>query len=152
MSLDVYLVTDVPQLKRQSSGIFIRENGATREIGEEEWRARFPEREPVRFVPDGEETTTTVYSANITHNLNRMAAEAGIYKALWRPDEIAVTTAAQLIPLLEAGLAELQARPDYFRQFNPENGWGDYEGLVQFVTEYLAACREFPTARVEVSR
>ena len=26
-----------------------------------------------------------VYDANITHNLNSMASEAGCYEALWRP-------------------------------------------------------------------
>lgn len=34
-----------------------------------------------------------LYDANITHNLNRMADEAGIYEHVWRPEEIGVTTA-----------------------------------------------------------
>ena len=34
---------------------------------------------------------TQVFSANITHNLGKMADEAGIYKALWRPDEVEIT-------------------------------------------------------------
>ena len=29
-----------------------------------------------------------VYGANITHNLGKMAAEAGIYEALWRPYQL----------------------------------------------------------------
>ena len=33
------------------SGIFVRENGSTVEITEEEWRRRNPDREPVRFLP-----------------------------------------------------------------------------------------------------
>ena len=33
------------------------------------------------------------YSANITHNLGKMAEEAGIYKHLWRPEEIGITKA-----------------------------------------------------------
>ena len=28
-----------------------------------------------------------VYNSNITHNLNKMAAEAGIYRLLWYPEE-----------------------------------------------------------------
>jgi len=40
---------------------------------------------------------TTIFEANITHNLNRMAQAAGIYEALWCPDEIGITKAAQLI-------------------------------------------------------
>ena len=92
------------------------------------------------------------YRANITHNLNTMAAEAGIYEALWRPEEIGVTKAAQLIPLLDAGLSRLCAQPDRFRAFDAPNGWGTYEGLVSFVEKYLAACKEFPEANVRVWR
>lgn len=94
----------------------------------------------------------TVYTANITHNLNRMASEAGIYEYLWRPDEIGVTKAEQLIEPLRDGLALLKSEPDRFKAFNPENGWGSYDGLVGFVKQYLAACQENPEAEVSVSR
>jgi hypothetical protein len=95
---------------------------------------------------------TEIYSDNITHNLNKMAAEAGIYEALWRPDEIGITHAHQLIPILEEGLAKLRANPEHFEQFNPPNGWGSYTGLVVFVRDYLDACKCEPNALVEVSR
>jgi hypothetical protein len=44
----------------------------------------------------------------------------------------------------------LQADPARFQSLNPSNGWGTYEGLVQFVTAYLAACVQFPDATVSV--
>lgn len=93
-----------------------------------------------------------VYERNITHNLGRMAEAAGLYKALWRPDENGLTHAGQLIPILREGLANLEADPAHYRTFNPENGWGNYEGLVKFVREYLAACEANPDAEIEVSR
>lgn len=95
---------------------------------------------------------STVYSDNITHNLNRMAREAGIYMHLWRPDEIGITKASELIEPLRAGLALLRAEPERFKRFNPPNGWGDYEGLVGFVANYLSSCEENPDADVEASR
>ena len=96
---------------------------------------------------------TSVYGwSNLTHNLGPMAEEAGLYMHLWRPEELGLTKASQLIPTLRAGLRELLDHPDRFREFNPENGWGTYEGLVEFVTEYLAACEANPDADVEVSR
>jgi hypothetical protein len=95
---------------------------------------------------------TCVFDANITHNLGKMATEAGIYAALWRPEEVGITTASQLIPLLEAGLETLRANPVEFEEFNPENGWGDYNGLVDFVETYLQACKENPDATIRVSR
>lgn len=95
---------------------------------------------------------TEIYSANITHNLNRMAKEAGIYEYLWRPDEIGVTKAEQLIEPLTVGLKTLKSDPVRFKQFNPGNGWGDYDALVGFVERYLSACSENPDASVSVSR
>jgi len=95
---------------------------------------------------------TEVFSCNITHNLNTMADKAGLYAALWRPEEIGVKTAEELIPFLEDGLKALRANPKYYKQFNLENGWGNYEGLVRFVEEYLQACRENPDAEVHASR
>lgn len=54
-------------------------------------------------------------------------------------------------PLREA-LEALKADPDRFRKHEPENGWGNYEGLVRFVASYLAACEAYPNARVRASR
>ena len=93
-----------------------------------------------------------VFSSNITHNLNEMADDAGIYKHLWRPDEIGITKAAQLIQPLEDGLKLLRSKTQRFMKFNPKNGWGSYGGLVVFVEEYLDACKANPDADIEVSR
>lgn len=93
-----------------------------------------------------------VYWANITHNLNIMADKAGIYKALWRPEEINAKKAKDIIDILEVGLTELKKRPEYFKKFNSPNGWGVYKRFVPFVEEYLNACKEYPEAIIEVSR
>lgn len=150
MSLDVYLEMQGVQNLDGGEHIFIREDGQTKEISRDEWDKRFPGREPMVAILDSDDDG--VYSANITHNLNTMAGEAGIYKHLWRPDEIGITKAAELIEPLRAGLALLKSDPARFKKFNPENGWGNYEGLVAFVEKYLAACEEYPAADVSVSR
>ena len=148
MSLDVYLHSE--QQRAVGSGIFIREHGQTREITRAEWDERYPNREPMVVTKEPE--IHTVYSDNITHNLGLMAEKAGIYQALWRPDENHMEIAYQLIePLLE-GLVRLQNDAAYFKQFNPPNGWGDYDGLVRFVQNYLEACQANPTATIYVSR
>src|SRR3990167_10589793 len=137
MSLDVYLTMKGVQDLPNKPYIFIRENGEIKEISREEWNKRYPGREPhtVELNNDDEE----VYSANITHNLTGMANEAGIYKHLWRPDEINITKAGQLILPLREGLALLKSDPERFRKYNPDNGWGNYDGLVRFVQKYLGA-------------
>ena len=151
MSLDVSLKQKDAKVPVESSGIFIRENGETKEITVQEWNERFPDKEPVKLQSQ-EYETDEVYSANITHNLNTMSKEAGVYKHLWRPDELGITKAKELIDPLREGLHKLKLEPDKYRKFNPENGWGSYEGLVRFVENYLNACYEYPEAEVEVSR
>lgn len=95
---------------------------------------------------------TGVYWDNITHNLGVMAKEAGLYEALWRPDEVPIDSAAFLAVHLREGLARLKAEPERYRKLNPENGWGSYERLVEFVEKYIAACEANPDARIRVSR
>lgn len=113
-----------------------------------------------------------VYSANITHNLGKMAGEAGIYEALWRPHRLkegynipeedneseyefecsSETKASEIIEVLEKGLADLKSRPKHFEKFNSDNGWGMYENFVPFVERYLEACKENPECIVKVWR
>ena len=147
MSLDVYLYNSTPTVKK-GTGVFIRENGSTRELTIDEVKERYPESD----VQEAEYETDEVYSANITHNLNTMAGEAGIYEHLWRPDEINITKAKELIEPLREGLHKLKSEPEKYKAFNPSNGWGSYEGLVRFVSNYLDACYENPEADVSVSR
>ncbi|NOG70457.1 hypothetical protein [Roseicella sp. DB1501] len=145
MSLDVYLTVNEP-VPNGGSGIFMRKDGSSQKISRKEWDDLYPGREPV--VVEQSLTTNTVYSANITHNLGQMAAEAGIYVCLWRPEEHDLKRGADLVVPLERGLKILRADPERFKGFNPENGWGSYEGLVQFVEAYLDACRAYPDADV----
>lgn len=95
---------------------------------------------------------TNIFHKNITHNLNRMAMEAGIYDHLWKPEEIGITKASQLIEPLRKGLELLLDDPKRFKKFNPPNNWGNYDGLVEFVRAYLTACEENPSASVDACR
>lgn len=93
-----------------------------------------------------------VYDRNITHNLTAMAAEAGIYKHLWRPDENGIEKASQLILPLESALMLMRSDPERFKKHNPPNKWGDFDGFYDFVCSYLEACRSHPDATIRVSR
>lgn len=151
MSLDVYLTMEGSRTPRNGSGIFIRDNGQTRQISRAEWNDLHPDLEPIRVEREPDETDE-VYSANVTHNLNSMAGEAGIYEHLWRPDELGITKASELVEPLRAGLALMKADPPRFEKHNPENGWGSYKVFVPWVESYLAACEKYPAATVRVSR
>jgi hypothetical protein len=93
-----------------------------------------------------------IYSANITHNLNAMAARAGIYRALWRPEEINAKKAKHITPMLRDGLTSLKEFPAHFKQFDSSNGWGLYIHFVPFVEKYLEACEAHPEATIRISR
>jgi len=98
------------------------------------------------------EEVESVFWTNITHNLAGMASRVGIYKYLWRPEEIGISKAGDLIKPLEDGLSKLKANPDKYRKYNPKNGWGSYEGFVDVVEEYLEACKKNTEAIISVSR
>jgi hypothetical protein len=98
------------------------------------------------------------WNCNITHNLNTMAAECHVgdgltlYNVLWRPDEHGLKFARDLTKYLEEGYMNLDSHAEKFRKFNPENGWGSYEGLVKFVYNYWQACLKYPDSEVRISR
>ena len=93
-----------------------------------------------------------IYSANITHNLNEMAREAGIYQSVWRPEELGIRQANDLIEPLRQGITLLKSDPERFKKFDAPNGRGTYEQFVPWLEQYLSACLATPHATVEVNR
>jgi hypothetical protein len=113
-----------------------------------------------------------VYSANITHNLGKMADEAGLYEALWRPHRLKPgynileddykteweyednnpVRAHEIIEIIEKGLEDMKARPKHYEKFNSPNGWGIYHNFVPWIERYLAALKEFPESQVVCDR
>lgn len=95
---------------------------------------------------------TQVFEGNITHNLRAMAQEAGIHQHLWKPEELGITQAGDLIKPLTAAFELMTADHERFRKHNPENGWGSFEGFIVFVKRYLDACVKDPEATIRVCR
>ena len=56
-----------------------------------------------------EKKKIVLFDANITHNLADMADAAGIYKYLWRPEEIGAKCAGDIIEAVEKGLALMKS-------------------------------------------
>jgi hypothetical protein len=152
MSLDVSLFLDAPPTApAEGSGIYVRRNGEVVEISRAEWDRLLPGQEPVVLSAEYG-VDCTVYTANITHNLGAMAQAAGLYHALWRPEELEATRAKNILVYLRCGLKVLRDHPERFKLHNPPNGWGDYDGLVRFTAAYLEACEKYPEATIHVSR
>lgn len=106
--------------------------------------------------------TKSVFKGNLTHNLGKMASECGLYEPMWRPhklfdypdeqEDACWIIASDLIEYLEKGIEELKANPEKYKKLNPENGWGDYDGLLKVAEEYLVHCKVYPDADVSVNR
>ena len=100
----------------------------------------------------------SVYTNNITHNLGKMANQVllsnghTLYQVLWRPDEHGWMFARDIAEMLDEGFTILLSDPEKFRAFNPENKWGSYEGLCNFVYNYRNACWDNPDAELRISR
>ena len=98
------------------------------------------------------------YTNNITHNLSEMAnnvvLENGITlrEVLWHPEQKGLQFAEDISNMLDEAFNILLSNPYHYRQFNPPNGWGDYDALVNFVCKYRNACWDNPEAEIMVSR
>jgi hypothetical protein len=95
-----------------------------------------------------------VWERNITHNLGELASALGVYEIIWRPDETngVIAKAHDMIWSLVVAIEILTNENSNFRKHEPENGWGTIDGFIRFMREYLAACRKYPNALIEVSR
>lgn len=80
-----------------------------------------------------------VFDWNVTYNLSKMWHEAG-----WDFDAVEGKPASEVRPFAEKVLENLLREPHKYMPLQPANGWGDYDGLVDFFTELIKACREHP--------
>ena len=103
-------------------------------------------------VGNKEPEHVTFFDANVTHNLNKMAKEAGIYDHLWRSDEIGIYHAEELISPLSVGLQKMKSNPERFKKFNPPNGWGTYDLFLPWIEKYIEACKRYPKTLIYISR
>ena len=93
---------------------------------------------------------TEIYEANITHNLGKMADEAGIYQCLWHPEKLDIKYAKELIKPLEDGIKKMKEKPEFYKKFDAKNGWGTYRDFLPWLEKLLQACIENPEAQISV--
>ncbi|MFA5135638.1 MAG: hypothetical protein WC505_07695 [Patescibacteria group bacterium] len=94
---------------------------------------------------------TTIWDANITHNLAPMLDSAGPYWQHIARDSEGQTGADIREDVIKL-LAELEAYPDLYKQHNPANGWGNYENCINFLSSLLKAINQHPRAVITLSR
>lgn len=105
------------------------------------------------------------WSANITHNLGRMAEhipvrleggiETTLYYICWRPEEIRPTIKVNTDTILESliqGITYMLTHRKELLEYESPNGWGTYNGFMKFLLNYKQACEDNPNCEIEVSR
>ncbi len=54
-----------------------------------------------------------------------------------------------VIDALLGAVSVMEGEPEKFRALNPPNGWGDYEGAVDYMRRFCLACEQYPDATIE---
>jgi hypothetical protein len=91
-----------------------------------------------------------VFSANITHNLGKMAGIAGIYECLWHPEIGNYTEAGELVQPLEEAINKMERFPQRYKKYDADNGWGTYKDFLPWLKKLLEACEEYPESKIGV--
>ena len=60
--------------------------------------------------------------------------------------------AADAIDHLSKAVLRMRADPDAYIPLTPSNGWGSYEGAMQFLQDVLKACRKDPWLTISVNK
>lgn len=92
-----------------------------------------------------------IHCQNITHNLGQMAAAAGIYHALWRPEEHGYIYAKDISEIIGQGIQKMQAEPNFYKTFDAKNGWGTYDQFFPWLIKLYAALVFHPNALLRSS-
>ena len=112
----------------------------------------------MRVCEDDSEYQEEEWSANITHNMGRMADVVpvgdglSLYDVVWRPDEHDISTTDELVERLRSGIDYMITNRKELLKYNPKNGWGDYDSFVSWSLNYLYACIDNPGCEIYVSR
>ena len=93
-----------------------------------------------------------VYTTSVHNNFNLLIESLGIYQHLWRPDELNITHARQLIAPLESALENLEFNKEKYRKHEPPGMCGKIELFIIFLKNLLESCKQHPNATISVCR
>ena len=169
MSLDFHIKTKTRKILHRGTGVHIRENGQTVELQTlEEVKAHFPDAD-LSGIAVNEWEDDELLHVNLTHNLTEMAQHVPVfgtdytaYDLLWHPENIKelpketithedegweeeriTLTALYRRWFFDASFYISEHRKELER-FNPENGWGSYDGLLAKTTEICHCLLNIP--------
>jgi len=83
------------------------------------------------------------FHSNYTYNVSKMWYE--IYPDAEGMVDIDKMTGTEAYKTLCHARTILEENPSKFIKMNPENGWGNYHGFLDFINALIKACLEHPT-------
>lgn len=112
--------------------------------------------------------TNEVFRWNITHNLTDMAEaiptkininnveqDTNMYLVLWHPEKLfgenTEIKMKYLTKSLEIGLQYIISHEKELSKFNPDNYWGHYNNLLDFIVNYIRASYNWSDAIIKIS-
>jgi hypothetical protein len=76
-----------------------------------------------------------------------------IYVILWkRLRDLHGVLCADAVPQLATAVEHMRTHPQEYEQFAPRNGWGNYEGALEFLTRIYEGCKRHPKCTIKISR
>ena len=58
--------------------------------------------------------------------------------------------AKDALPILKEGVRKMKESPEKYREMNPPNGWGNYEGALDLLEWMLKKCEEYPSIEISI--
>ncbi len=88
----------------------------------------------------GSEPVTVVESINYTSNVSSMWQ-----RALGDPlSYFDGFTGGECLPIFRQAIVLMEDNPEEYKEMNPKNGWGDYEGALQYLRNIQRMCVNNP--------
>jgi len=97
-------------------------------------------------IDTGIEERSVVDVGNYTSNVAGMWTKALGYSLSKLENE----KANDCIKDLRKAIADMEDKPNEYKEMNPSNGWGDYEGALSYLRKLLDACVKNPKCKIKI--
>ena len=97
-------------------------------------------------INTGYEDRTVVDIGNYTSNVASMWNKALGYEF----SELDGENCGNCLDDLRRAVNDMESNPIEYRKMNPANGWGDYEGALDFLDKLKRECARNPKAKIDM--
>lgn len=92
--------------------------------------------------------TIEIEHLNYTYNCGPMFSKAN--KGVGLSEALDSKQARDVEFILRAVVSEMVSNPSTYKELNPKNGWGSYEGFTKFLFDFAEECSKYPNATVSI--